>query len=173
MPPEELPTLPHEIGSPEDYLPPTPLWVWLVGGALALLFLYFLVSWIRRFTGGSKAVSAPGPDYFVLAAQRLDALKKETSSLAIAPFASSVSMVFRECLAKVLNDPALFETDEEIALRLQSLERVPPSARILLSDLSAAKYAPSGTNPGQAEEFIQQASDALRDVYQSQKPSES
>ncbi|MDA7931793.1 hypothetical protein N9B42_02375 [Akkermansiaceae bacterium] len=170
MPAEEL-TLPHDIASPEEYLPGTPIWVWIVAGLaiLALLFLaYFL---IRRFSVEKTATTALGPNHYVLAAQRLEDIRKESTTLPIGRFASGVSLIFRECLSKVLNDPALFETDEETAIRLESLDRVPLSSRAFLIALSRAKYAPSETNQAQAEQFLEDGARALHDVQQSQTPS--
>ncbi|MDB4412785.1 hypothetical protein N9194_01370 [bacterium] len=167
---EEL-TLPHDIASPEEYLPGTPLWVWLIAGlaTLALLFLAYLL--IRRLTMQKAPTAALGPNNYVLAAQRLEVIEKESATLPIGRFALGVSLIFRECLSKVLSDPALFETDEETAIRLESLDRVPLSSRAFLIALSRAKYAPSETNETQAEQFIEDAARALHDVQESQTPS--
>lgn len=171
MDPEEL-KLPHDIASPEEYLPGTPMWIWILVGLVAVGILFGLYLLIRRLSVKKAEAVSFGPNQYVLAAQRLEAIKKESASLPIGRFASAVSLIYRECLAKVLNDPALFETDEETAIRLQSLDRVPPSSRAFLIELSRAKYAPSQGNEALAERFVEDAAAALRDVHQSQTSTE-
>ena len=74
----------------------------------------------------------------------------------------------REYLSHVLRDPALFETDEEMAVRLESLNRVPASARSFLLDLSSAKYARSQVDDQSALQFLEEAVTVLNEIRQSQ-----
>ncbi len=173
MLPDNL-TLPHDIGSPEEYLPGTPLWIWLVIGFIVLSILWAVFFFLSR---RKKIVQAKNfdSDQYTIAAQRLEKLKEQGDKIPIGQVATATSLVLRECLAHVLNDPALYETDEEIAIRLASLDRVPPSVRSFLLDLSGEKYAPSkNIDEVKALRFTEQAAEVLLEVRQSQlSPQES
>lgn len=168
MPDEELPALPHDIGAPEDYLPGTPLWVWVAIAVVSLAIIAIIVCLIRRLCTKKAQPVAFGPDQYILAQQCLGKLKDQVTSLPIGRFASAVSLIMRECLSHVLHDPALYETDEEMAVRLESLNRVPSSVRSFLLDLSSAKYARSQVDDQRALQFLEQASTVLNEIRQSQ-----
>jgi hypothetical protein len=168
MPDEELPALPHDIGAPEDYLPGTPLWVWVAIAIVSLSLIALIVYLIRRLSTKKAPPVAFGPDQYILAQQSLGELKEQITSLPIGRFAAAVSLIMRICLSHVLRDPALYETEEEMAVRLESLNRVPSSVRSFLLELSSAKYAPSQVDDQRALQFLEQASTVLSEIRQSQ-----
>ena len=168
MPDEELPALPHDIGAPEDYLPSTPLWFWVAIALVSLTIIVIIASLIRRLCTKKAQPVAFGPDQYIVAQKGLGKLKDQVTSLPIGRFASAVSLIMREYLSHVLRDPALFETDEEMAVRLESLNRVPASARSFLLDLSSAKYARSQVDDQSALQFLEEAFAVLNEIRQSQ-----
>lgn len=169
MPEAELPNLPHEIAAPEDYLPGTPLWVWLVLGGLILALLIGLVFIIRSLSKSSAKNSLIySKSIFQQANEQLVGLTEKAATMPLALFATSTSLILRDCLSKALSDPALYETDEELAIRSASLDSVPDSMRQILLKLAGAKYAPSFTDEKQAMDFAKNAQDALRE-FQSEK----
>ena len=169
MPEEELPTLPHEIAAPEEYLPGTPLWAWIIIGVTAFALIMGLLLIIRALTKPSKKSSLVfSANLFQKANAQLVDLKEKTATMPLALFATNTSLVLRDCLSKALKDPALYETDEELAIRSESLASVPDSMRAILMKLAGAKYAPSFIDETQALEFTHEATNALREFQQSQ-----
>ena len=169
MPEEDLPSLPHDIQAPEDYLPGTPIWIWVVLIIIALALLIGIVLLIRfLIQKTSPSALSSSQDLFQGANEQLSNLAPKSGTIPLALFATKVSLILRDCLSKVLHDPALYETDEELALRSASLDSVPLSMHAILEKLATAKYAPSFINEEQAKGFIEQATGALRDFQRSQ-----
>lgn len=167
---EKLPTLPHEIAPPEDFLPGTPIWVWVALAITAVVIVLGLAFIIRFFMKRTRTeILDHSTNPYQDAANRLTTLSSGLSAKPLALVATEISMIMRGCLSKVLRDPALYETDEELALRSKSLEGVPISVRNLLVELSASKYAPSFGDDVQAQALIEQGQKAVQEFEQSQK----
>lgn len=169
MPEEEFPNLPHDIQAPEDYLPGTPLWIWMVLAVTIVIILASLIFLIKNLMPrGEKTSLVYSKNLFYEANEQLVGLTQKSETMPLALFATSISLILRDCLSKVLNDRALYETDEELALRSASLESVPPSIRIILQKLADAKYAPSFVDPNHAQSFVDEATAALKDFQDAQ-----
>lgn len=167
---EKLPTLPHEIAPPEDFLPGTPIWVWVTLAVTTLLIVLGLIILIRFFMKRTRAVMLDlSTNPYQEAAAQLATLSNGLSAKPLALVATDISMILRGCLSKVLRDPALYETDEELALRSKSLECVPVSVRELLEKLSASKYAPSYGDEARAQTLIEEGQATIQEFEQSQK----
>ncbi|MGJ8695141.1 MAG: hypothetical protein ACSHYF_02405 [Verrucomicrobiaceae bacterium] len=168
--PPSPPPLPHGIEAPEVYVPGTPMWVWITLAIAALVIIIGLV-YLARSLGKNATPPPPQlPSPYRTAEAKLTQLKDRSGELPIAEFASQVSLILRECLASVLKDPALYETDEEMATRLASLDRVPSGVRKYLITLGSAKYAPSSANQAQCHVLADHAFTCLREIETSQSP---
>lgn len=166
----DFPKLPHDnIQTPEAYLPGTPMWVWVTLGAVSLISLVGIYYLIRSLLHSpEKAPIVFSRTIFEEANAQLASIAEKGRSMPLALFATSTSLILRDCLSKALNDPALYETNEELALRSASLEKVPSSVRDLLQKLANAKYAPSYIDEKQARFFTKEASTALRNFKEAQ-----
>ena len=164
MPKDELPTLPHEIASPEEFLPGTPLWLWIAIAGGALIIVLGLICIIRKITKNPQSVFQAGStNPYHEAHTQLSSLAENHLSRPLALVASDISLILRACISRVLDDPALFETSEEQAFRLRSIAGIPSSMLDLLHQLASVKYGPSFSNESEAQSFIEQAKMALQD----------
>ncbi|MDB4409096.1 hypothetical protein N9165_03425 [Akkermansiaceae bacterium] len=166
---EQLSTLPHSIAPPEDFLPDTPIWVWVMLAITAFLIVLGLIFLIRFFMQRTRTeMRDHSTNPYQEAANRLITLSNDLSEKPLALVATEISMILRGCLSKVLRDPALYETDEELALRSKALEGVPASVRNLLEKLSASKYAPSFGDDVLAQALIEEGQKVIQKFEQSQ-----
>jgi hypothetical protein len=159
----KLPTLPHEIGAPVDYLPPTPWWVWGLAGLVMIILLVALVWLGMKFLSSQKTSNRiPEQDPYREAYREIQDLEKESASLPFAHFATGLSLILRKALSEILNDSALYETNEELAQRALHNKEIPVKLRELLTDLGQAKYAPSDHKKEESREVAQRALQALQ-----------
>lgn len=128
---------------------------WIVGMLVLGVILVALIIWSRR------RHSASHPLRFKEAAYR-DAITTLTqlSPADLRETAIQTSLIVRQFLAKVTNDPALYETHEEFITRQHSLQSLSPTTQAatkqLFDQLAEIKYA--------AEVPIRQASEIIADA---------
>ena len=167
MPEDELPTLPHEIASPGEFLPGTPLWVWITLGLAAFIMIAGLVWIVRKLAKNSHShIQNGATDPYQEAYSKLSTLEQNQSNQPLALVATETSLILRGCISRVLDDPALFETDKEQAQRLKEIPSIPPSISNLLHQLVSVKYAPSHRDEARAKTFADQGRAALQDFKQ-------
>jgi len=160
----------HDITDPGQFLPgPTPLWhsweFWIT-----VIIAFILVSLILFFILRKKSPSQRGQTPIERARARLDKLKAESSILEPQTTAVRVSLIIRQYLEAAIEDPALFETNEEFTLRPDALEKLHPDCRQAvrkhLAELSALKYFSSGEHD-HILNLINQAAHILTQIEQS------
>ncbi len=111
-----------------------------VGAVLVLAALYLI---FRK-----RAVSRHRESLLDKTRARMEKLKTEAPELPPHTVAVRISLIIRQYLEAAFDDPALFETNEEFALRPQALARLHPDSRQPvvdhLNELSQLKYSPHG-----------------------------
>ncbi|MGJ8676519.1 MAG: DUF4381 family protein [Akkermansiaceae bacterium] len=134
----------RDIPDPEQFLPEptTPLWVW-IALALGLISLAILLYFLFR----KKTVSEPAQLPIETAREEMEKLKQEIDLKPAHATATELSLIMRRYLSSALNDPALFETNEEFSLRPGALKSLKGDSKEkitqFLRDLSTLKYTPS------------------------------
>jgi len=98
------------------------------------------------------------------AIEALSALKAEIDSLKPQTSAVRISLIMRQYLEAAFEDPALFETDEELTLRPHALAQLQHDCRTAVIDhlhkLTQLKYVEAGQQ-GPILELIDQAIEVL------------
>jgi hypothetical protein len=98
---------------------------------------------------------------------RLQKLKTEAPELPPHAVAVRISLIIRQYLEAAFDDPALFETNEEFALRPHALARLHPDSRLPVADhlteLSQLKYSPHGETD-HLTRLIDQAGEILANI---------
>ena len=157
-----LPILEHGIAPPEEFLPPTPWWVWSVIG-ITIVFVLLGIIWFRKgIQPPPKEVPLPLPDYYRIAKKRLGNLEEQFSNHPLSEIAAEASLAVRGFLAGALAEPALYETTEEFSQRDVHL---PKDAADLLNDLNTTKYSPSHVSPELAEELVNRSLACLKTLH--------
>ena len=160
--PAPLPSLEHGIAPPEEFLPPTPWWVWSVIGVATILVLVGVL-WIRKgIQPPPQEKALPPPDYYRNAIQRLGLLEERFSNHPLSEIAAEASLAVRGFLAGALAEPALYETTEEFSQRDVHL---PKDAADLLNDLNTNKYSPSHASPELAKELVNRCQACLKTLH--------
>lgn len=119
-------------------------WLWpLVGGAVVIASIASIYWARRRKTASGIDERARRRAAYRVARGKLKDLNLAAPSRDVAV---DISLVVRQYLAEVANDPALFETHEEFISRSDALSGLTPSAKAacetLFNQLIALKYAP-------------------------------
>ena len=167
----ELPELPHEINSPEPWLPGVyvPWWGWVLIGLAAILLLALLISLLK-----GKAPPAPAdlPSLYAEYCRELESLGKNLAGKPLAFVATEASLIIRGYLAKALAEPTLYETHEETLTRADALLTLPEGARErltpLLHRLAEYKYGPSRTDESLASNLVTDCREVLSGVHSTQ-----
>ena len=160
--PAPLPILEHGITPPEEFLPPTPWWVWSVIGVAIILVLLGIL-WIRKgIQLPTEEKAPPLPDYYRIAKKRLGLLEEQFINHPLSEIAAEASLAVRGFLAGALAEPALYETTEEFSQRDVYL---PKDAADLLNDLNTTKYSPSHASPELAEELVNRCQACLKTLH--------
>lgn len=168
--PTQQPSIPELIPALEPDIPAaqfaeTPLWPYLVAGAVALLAGALLLVWLllRR-----RQRRLPLPKTPVeVALETLAAIGEELPALRECSL--RVSLALRTFLAGQMQDPALFETHEEFSRRMDSLAAVPAACREktarLLDELAQMKYTPQQqTDPLRSRAMVEEAQQLVNDI---------
>ena len=170
----------HDITSPEEFFLGQPSlwqspWFWImIVSACVLIGLL-----IHKLTRGKNA-HRKRQRLLQSATEALLALKQKSGELAPQVLAVRISLIIRQYLEAVFNDPALFETDEELSLRPNAMTQVDAQYRSQVIDhlhlLSELKYMASGQQDhiaalfDQAIELLDNVGQAATD--QNHSPSE-
>lgn len=130
-----------------------------VGAVLVLAALYLI---FRK-----RAATRQRETMLGKARARLEKLKAEATELPPHTVAVRISLIIRHYLEAAFDDPALFETNEEFALRPHALARLHPDSRQPvtdhLSELSQLKYSPHGET-AHLTRLIDQAGEILANI---------
>lgn len=156
----------HDIPDPTPLLPGVaiPFWVWalLALGVLAIALLVTAAVVLRRKGRARASIE----DVYRISRQQLEALRAKSTDSPLADIATQASFAIRYYLAACLEEPALYETHEEFALRPDALDRLPAGSREhlnpLLGKLAACKYGPSTTDPGRAVTLVDECTEVLQ-----------
>jgi len=154
----------HDITSPEEFLLGQPplwqspwFWVLMITGILLMGFV------IHRLTK-KKTNQKKRRQLLETAIEALSALKAEIDSLKPQTSAVRISLIMRQYLEAAFEDPALFETDEELTLRPHALAQLQHDCRTAVIDhlhkLTQLKYVEAGQQ-GPILELIDQAIEVL------------
>lgn len=154
----------HDITSPEEFLLGQPplwqspwFWVLVITGILLMGFV------LRKFTR-QKTNQKKRKQLLEKATEALSALKAEIDSLKPQTSAVRISLIMRQYLEAAFEDPALFETDEELTLRPHALAQLQHDCRTAVIDhlhkLTQLKYVEAGQQ-GPILELIDQAIEVL------------
>ena len=154
----------HDITSPEEFLLGQPplwqspwFWVLMITGILLMGFV------IHRLTK-KKTNQKKRRQLLETAVEALSALKAEIDSLKPQTSAVRISLIMRQYLEAAFEDPALFETDEELTLRPHALAQLQHDCRTAVIDhlhkLTQLKYVEAGQQ-GPILELIDQAIEVL------------
>jgi hypothetical protein len=154
----------HDITSPEEFLLGQPplwqspwFWVLVITGILLMGFV------LRKLTR-QKTSQKKRQQLLDTATEALSALKAEIDSLQPQTSAVRISLIMRQYLEAAFEDPALFETDEELTLRPQALSQLQHNCRTAVIDhlhkLTQLKYVAAGQQ-GPILELIDQAIEVL------------
>ena len=154
----------HDITSPEEFLLGQPslwqspwFWVLVITGILLMGFV------IHRLTK-KKTNQKKRRQLLETAIEALSALKAEIDSLKPQTSAVRISLIMRQYLEAAFEDPALFETDEELTLRPHALAQLQHHCRTAVIDhlhkLTQLKYVEAGQQ-GPILELIDQAIEVL------------
>ena len=154
----------HDITSPEEFLLGQPplwespwFWVLVITGVLLMGFV------LRKLTR-QKTSQKKRQQLLDTATEALSALKAEIDSLQPQTSAVRISLIMRQYLEAAFDDPALFETDEELTLRPQALSQLQHDCRTAVIDhlhkLTQLKYVAAGQQ-GPILELIDQAIEVL------------
>lgn len=149
---------------------PAPLFLWWqwaligLGGALAL---YLIVLLVLKALKGSNANSSIS--YLERALKQIELLNP--ASQTNNQTAVHLSLIVRQYLQNRLNDPALFETDEEFHARSEELKHLPQEAASQLTSyleqISRFKYAPDQANQNNISRFLDTARTLLENLDRS------
>ncbi len=168
MPPEEAPqeySLPHDLPASESFLPGPPWWLYASIGLGIFLVIALISFFLIRHFRKPKLVPSPPEDHISFAQKVLSQINQERP---LGEVAAECSLTLRGCLHRIYREPVLFETDEEIKLRSNSLEKISEPLRTdlieLLEKLAEQKYAPSQISQAKAEEWIEKCHDAFRQL---------
>ena len=154
----------HDITSPEEFLLGQPplwqspwFWVLMITGILLMGFV------IHRLTK-KKTNQKKRRQLLETAVEALSALKAEIDSLKPQTSAVRISLIMRQYPEAAFEDPALFETDEELTLRPHALAQLQHDCRTAVIDhlhkLTQLKYVEAGQQ-GPILELIDQAIEVL------------
>jgi len=154
----------HDITSPEEFLLGQPplwqspwFWVLVITGVLLMGFV------LRKLTR-QKTSQKKRQQLLDTATEALSALKAEIDSLQPQTSAVRISLIMRQYLEAAFEDPALFETDEELTLRPHALSQLQHDCRTAVIDhlhkLTQLKYVEAGQQ-GPILELIDQAIEVL------------
>ena len=147
--------------------PGLPWWAWTasgVGVALLVGLAVLLVVRHRRtaFSGAEPVDREQAHREAVAAIEECVGLPRREAAL-------RASGAIRLYLAKVCEDPSLYETHEEFLARHQALQRFPETTReqilMLLSRLAAEKYDQPGISAAPPD-FPEQPLSVLRQIHQ-------
>ena len=138
----------HDITSPEEFLLGQPplwqspwFWVLVITGILLMGFV------LRKLTR-QKTSQKKRQHLLDTATEALSALKAEIDSLQPQTSAVRISLIMRQYLEAAFEDPALFETDEELTLRPHALSQLQHNCRTAVIDhlhkLTQLKYVAAG-----------------------------
>ena len=148
---------------------PTPLflwWQWALLSLAALIILWLLFTFLTR----KKRTKTPETSPIQQAIQKLKTLSQQ--SLDSNQTAIQLSLIIREYLQARLQDPALFETDEELDNRTKDLDKLPasisPKLKQYLHHVATLKYAPKSS--AKASELCEKASELLNSMEQQLQP---
>lgn len=134
----------------------------LMAAAAAALALW----WRRRHAAPQPA----GPESALERLQRLAAARPTLREAGL-----QVSLIVREYLQQLVQDPALYETHEEFSRRVDSLTAVPDACRhetrCLLEQLAELKYADTLREdaPARAAQLAEQACDLIRRIHEARQ----
>ena len=154
----------HDITSPEEFLLGQPplwqspwFWVLVITGILLMGLV------IHRLTK-KKTNQKKHRQLLETATEALSALKAEIDSLKPQTSAVRISLIMRQYLEAAFEDPALFETDEELTLRPHALSQLQHDCRTAVIDhlhkLTQLKYV-AASQQGPILELIDQAIEVL------------
>lgn len=161
----------HDITAPGEFLPEptTPWWVWSIAAAAVLLIIALIITWLRKPNPAKRRATLLDE-----ARARLAKIREEADGTTPQSIATKTSLVIRRYLEDAFNDPALFETNEELTLRPQALEKLHPDSREptknYLTSLSQLKYAPS--QEIEAMKLIDEAEELLANIEINVSPTE-
>lgn len=150
-----------EPTAPENLVPSSWWWVWVaiiatIGCVAALIW------WIRH---RKHAPSRRAPNTKAIAFAEAVAALTQLPPRNPRETATSVSLILRRYLARITDDPALYETHEEFIARHDALAGLPTEARnhtaTTFSHLASLKYAPT-TLTEEPTDIINQAKQLLR-----------
>jgi hypothetical protein len=146
--------------------PGLPWWAWALIGAGVLLLVVTIASAIRRRRAQPPPIRQVDRERaYREAAEAIE----QSAGLPRREAAQRVSGAIRLYLAKVCEDPSLFETHEEFLSRHEALNRFPESTReqvsMLLSRLAEEKYDRFGKSPATAD-FTERPLSVLGQVHQ-------
>ena len=155
----------HDISSPEEFLlREAPLWqsAWF----WSLLMIGSVIVWlIIRRVGKAKTSAELRQELLEDATTALIALKTKVDSMSPQASAVHISLIIRQYLEAAFQDPALFETNEELTLRPEALEQLHPQCRTAVMDhlgeLSQLKYVAS-SQQDHITELIDQTIELLK-----------
>ncbi|NNC86974.1 MAG: hypothetical protein HKN82_00780 [Akkermansiaceae bacterium] len=162
----------HDIPDPSPWLPgvPLPAWAWIAIGLLTVLVLAVIAVLILR------KKPAPPPDLAAVyeeSCRKLKALRADLAGRPLAEVATAASFAVREYLAAALEEPALFETHEELTARHDAFAKLPAGARErlapLLDRLAASKYGRTEQDDAAATELVDNSLKVL-DGLESTRP---
>lgn len=146
--------------------PGLPWWAWALIGAGTTLLILAVVGLVRR---KKRQSPPPLPVDADLAYREAVGVIEESAGLPQREAAMRASGAIRLYLAKVCEDPSLYETHEEFLARHQSLERFPETTReqvsMLLTQLAALKYD-RPVSPEAHADFAERPLAVLRQLHQ-------
>ncbi|MDG1358311.1 MAG: hypothetical protein P8P36_08975 [Akkermansiaceae bacterium] len=157
----------HDITNPEAFLlgqPPVwhTLWFWvmIVSASIIVGILIYKIS-------SGENTEKKRQQLLQSATEALLTLKRDSGSLPPQTLAVRISLILRQYLEAAFDDPALFETDEELTLRPDAMTKVDSQYRNQVIDhlhqLSVLKYAESDQQQ-RIDKLIDQALELLRIV---------
>ena len=153
----------HDITPPGEFLPEptTPWWIWTLAATGVLLIIVLVIFWLRR--------PNPTKSHATLLDEvraRLAEIREKAPTIPPHTIATQTSLVTRHYLKAAFQDPAIFETNEELTLRPSALERLHPDSREpvkgYLAKLSDLKYSPSPETD--ASELLDEAENLLANI---------
>lgn len=151
---------------------PVPLFLWWqwvligLGTCLVLWLLLYLIFKKRSMIGGSSLSDLER------ALKQIELLNPENQTNN--QTAVHLSLIVRQYLQNRLNDPALFETDEEFHARSEDLNQLPSDAASQLTSyleqIAVFKYAPDQSNQSEINHFLDAARKLLENLDRNLTP---
>lgn len=146
--------------------PGLPWWAWGLIAAGVMLLILTIVSAVRNKKAKPPPLRVVDRDRaYREAAEAIE----ESTGLSRREAAQRVSGAIRLYLAKVCEDPSLYETHEEFLSRHKALDRFPESTReqvsTLFSRLAEEKYDRFGKSPATSD-FTERPLSVLSQVHQ-------